>query len=179
VRENVDKGPVAPFHRPRNLPQRRPELRFHRGASRIEGEGRGDADDDSPTDAQDVEAHAGGLAAELALELTHIGRLRRRWQRPDLRLGHARGSSLGPADHLARQIGRADAERGEGRRAGHRRRTGAPKPASGEHRRPGGCGNGETGEAGMRHRAKLSEQEDGRQTGAWRRRFLWPRIARL
>ena len=69
VGEHVDIGLVAGLHRPRDLEQGRVELRLHARASGIEGQRRRDADDDPVADLQHVEPDAGGLPAQLAVEI--------------------------------------------------------------------------------------------------------------
>ena len=72
--KHVDEGLVAGLHRPRDLQQRRVELRLHAGAARIEREARRNSDDDAAADLEHVEPDAGGLGAQLAVELGHISR---------------------------------------------------------------------------------------------------------
>ena len=121
MRKHVDVSAVAGLHGARDFQQGRIGRRLDRRASGIEGEDRRDADDDAAADLQDVEADSGRLPSQLGIEVGHVGADFRRAQRPDLGRAHLGGARFLPADDIAEQVRRADAERRERGRHHHRR----------------------------------------------------------
>jgi hypothetical protein len=72
VGKHVDEGLVATFHRPRDFVDGRVELRLHRCTSRIEGQRRGNANNDSVADLKHVEADPSRLLAQLGIKSRHV-----------------------------------------------------------------------------------------------------------
>ena len=122
--EHVYKRLAFRFHGSRDLKERCIELGPDAGASGGKCQLCGNSDHDCAADLQNVQPHAGGLRAQLAVKVGHVAWRSARTQRSYFRGPHLRCAGLASPDNISGEVGCVEPQWSEGSRAGERRRRG-------------------------------------------------------